>query len=142
MNINIDLIYPIGSIYKNTSSINPSNFLGGTWIAKEEPQIVACVRSTENGYTLYNSKNILSVSYEGGGSYDITFSKTMKDTNYLVSISQGSSRQTFYISSRTTSSFNCQILNASGVGVSCPQMDIIVVGFLQEPEYYEWERTA
>lgn len=142
MNINIDLIYPIGSIYKSTSSTNPSSFLGGTWVAKEEPQIVACVRSTANGYTLYNSKNILSIDYESGGLYGINFSKPMKDTNYLVSISGNSDRQTFYISDKTTSSFNCQFLNSSGAGSSCPQIDIIVVGFLQEPEYYEWERTA
>ena len=26
-------MYPVGSIYLSTSSTNPSNFIGGTWVA-------------------------------------------------------------------------------------------------------------
>lgn len=31
MKINIDLIYPIGSIYLTTSSVSPQTLFGGTW---------------------------------------------------------------------------------------------------------------
>lgn len=31
MNINVDLIYPIGSLYLTTSTISPSVLFGGTW---------------------------------------------------------------------------------------------------------------
>ena len=31
MNINVDLIYPIGSIYMTTSTVSPAVLFGGTW---------------------------------------------------------------------------------------------------------------
>lgn len=31
MTINVDLIYPIGSIYLTTSSVSPQTLFGGTW---------------------------------------------------------------------------------------------------------------
>lgn len=31
MKINVDLIYPIGSIYLTTSSVSPQTLFGGTW---------------------------------------------------------------------------------------------------------------
>lgn len=31
MQINVDLIYPIGSIYLTTSSVSPQTLFGGTW---------------------------------------------------------------------------------------------------------------
>jgi len=27
----LDILYPIGSIYINTTGVNPETFLGGTW---------------------------------------------------------------------------------------------------------------
>ena len=46
--LNVDLIYPVGSIYLTVSNENPSNLFGGTWEKMTGGYLYACVNSVDN----------------------------------------------------------------------------------------------
>ena len=48
---NIDLIYPVGSIYMNVSSTDPSTIFGGTWERIRDTFLLACGNTYSNGTT-------------------------------------------------------------------------------------------
>lgn len=60
MNINVDLIYPIGSIYMTTSTVSPAVLFGGTW----ERIKGRCIVGVDENDTDFNI-----VSKTGGSKY-------------------------------------------------------------------------
>lgn len=60
MNINVDLIYPIGSIYMTTSTVSPAVLFGGTW----ERIKGRCIVGVDENDTSFNT-----VSKTGGSKY-------------------------------------------------------------------------
>lgn len=51
MKINVDLIYPVGSLYFTTNTINPRVLFGGTWEQVKDRFILACGDTYSNGAT-------------------------------------------------------------------------------------------
>lgn len=60
MQINVDLIYPIGSIYMTTSTVSPAVLFGGTW----ERIKGRCIVGVDENDTSFNT-----VSKTGGSKY-------------------------------------------------------------------------
>lgn len=50
MKINVDMIYPIGSIYMNINLIDPSILFGGTWVRIEARYLMGAGKPSKNSY--------------------------------------------------------------------------------------------
>ena len=137
-----DLIFPIGSVYKTTdSTFDPNNYFNGTWTAISEDTIIAWAEMS--GTTINASKNITSITTtDGGSTFIVKFSKTMANTKYKPFISieaSGVSAEIVGVYSKTISQF---YFDCSGInGLTKPtSQNIVVIGQLATPEYYEWKR--
>jgi hypothetical protein len=139
-----DLIFPIGSVYKTTdSTFDPNNYFNGTWTAISEDTIVAWAEMS--GTTVNASKNISSITTtDSGSTFIVKFSKTMANTKYKPFISievNGISAEIVGIYSKTISQF---YFDCSGInGLTKPiSQNLVVIGQLAIPEYYEWKRIS
>lgn len=137
-----DLIFPIGSVYKTTdSTFDPNNYFNGTWTAISEDTIVAWAEMS--GTTVNASKNISSITTtDSGSTFIVKFSKTMANTKYKPFISieaSGISAEIVGVYNKTISQF---YFDCSGInGLTKPtSQNLVVIGQLATPEYYEWER--
>lgn len=50
----IDMFYPVGSIYMSTSSTNPSDFMGGTWVAWGSGRVPVGVDTNDTDFNTPN----------------------------------------------------------------------------------------
>jgi hypothetical protein len=139
-----DLIFPIGSVYKTTdSTFDPNNYFNGTWTAISEDTIVAWAEMS--GTTVNASKNISSITTtDSGSTFIVKFSKTMANTKYKPFISievNGISAEIVGVYSKTISQF---YFDCSGInGLTKPSsQNLVVIGQLATPEYYEWKRIS
>ena len=137
-----DLIFPIGSVYTTTDSTsNPNNYFNGTWEQIHEDTIVAWAEMS--GTTVNASKNIASITTtDGGSTFIVRFSKTMANTMYkpFVSIEvNGISKEIVGVYNKTISQFyfDCSGNNVLTKPIS---QNLVVIGQLATPEYYEWKR--
>lgn len=78
MQINVDLVYPIGSIYMTTSTVSPAVLFGGTW----ERIKGRCIVGVDE-----NDTDFATVSKTGGSKY---LQKHRHETNYGTSSSSAS----------------------------------------------------
>lgn len=61
MMINVDMIYPIGSIYASVSSVNPGTIFGGTWVRFAAGRTLVGVDSSDSDFN--------TVEKTGGSKY-------------------------------------------------------------------------
>lgn len=61
MIMNIDFIYPIGSIYLSVNATNPSKYFGGTWVAWGTGRVPVGVDTTQTEFS--------TVEKTGGSKY-------------------------------------------------------------------------
>lgn len=96
-----------------------------------------------SGTTLNQSKNISSIT--GSSTFTVTFSKTMANTKYKVFVSgecSGLGAEIIGVYGKTTTGFKFDFCNYSGTATTPTSQNILVIGQLANPEYYEWKRTA
>lgn len=139
-----NLIFPIGSVYKTTdSTFDPNNYFNGTWEQINEDTIVAWAEMS--GTTVNASKNITSITTNDSGStFIVKFSKTMANTRYKPFVSaevSGISGEIIGVYSKTISQFYFDVSGVSGKTKPTSQ-NIVVIGQLATPEYYEWKRIS
>ena len=84
-------VYPVGSIYFSVSSINPSNYFGGTWTRFAEGEVLLCVDANDTDATI-NTPN------QNGGAKTVTLT-----TNTIPSHRHNWSQQTKANASGTSS---------------------------------------
>lgn len=72
MNINLDFIYPIGTIYETTSTVHPNISLGGTWELYGAGRVTVCRDSSQDEFN--------TIGKTGGSKYlqEHEHAKTMK----------------------------------------------------------------
>lgn len=137
-----DLIFPTGSVYKTTdNTFDPNNYFNGTWEQINEDTVVAWAEMS--GTTVNASKNITSITTNDSGStFLVKFSKTMANTRYKPFVSaevDGVSGEIIGVYSKTVSQFYFDVSGISGKTNPTSQ-NLVVIGQLATPEYYEWKR--
>lgn len=141
---NIDLFYPIGARFETSdSTFNPSIRWGGVWEREDDYELVAWISVANNAVVA--SKNLTASGLGGTTYYTLSFTKPMKDTNYIVTVSgeaSGAGSEIFGIYGRTTTQFLFDHTNYSGTQVVVPIFTISIFGQLAEPENYKWHRIA
>lgn len=95
MHINIDMIYPIGSIYETTSSVSPNILFGGTWELYGAGRVTVCKDSSQTEFA--------SIGQTGGSKYmqkhrHIGLSWLGDDTYQSITLNPGSSGTGYNIS--------------------------------------------
>lgn len=67
--INVDLVYPIGSIYFSVNSTNPSKWFGGTWVAWGTGRVPVGVDTSQTEFSTVEktggNKNLQEHKHEG-----------------------------------------------------------------------------
>ena len=95
-NTDIDLIYPIGSIYMNVSNVNPNTLFGGTWERIEDRFLLASGNNYQNGTTggekehrhdfkiglPFDYMEVVADSLEKSGAYSYSEQKYSKEFNF------------------------------------------------------------
>ena len=143
-NIDFTTLYPVGTVLETATSTNPSDSLGGTWSEITDFSLVAYAELS-SATSIALSKNISSVTNTGAGTYKVTLSKTMANSNYLPYVSgevSGAGQEIVGIYSKTTTSFVYDFFNYEGTAVTPSNVNIVVFGRLATPEYRRWKRTA
>lgn len=140
-------VYPVGSVYRTTSSTNPGTTLGvGTWTRVTDYELVAYARTSDTSISsLSASKNISSITRDSAGHYWVNFSKPMANTNYLAFVScdvSGEAREIIGIYGKTTTRFMFDVYNWDAQPETPVNGNIAIFGQLANPEFYTWRRTA
>lgn len=62
VHINVDAIYPVGSIYMSVNNTNPATYFGGTWEQIKDTFLLACGTTYANGATGGEATHTLTTS--------------------------------------------------------------------------------
>lgn len=116
----LDVIYPIGSVYINTTGTNPSTFLGGTWQSFGAGRVLVGQDTSDTDF---------DTLLETGGS------KELQRHNHLMGNSAGAGTSSAWgMPSEYNSNMGEVYTNEAGTGNSGNLQPYIVVAI--------WRRTA
>lgn len=72
--INVDIIYPIGSIYMSVNSTNPSTLFGGTWAQLEDRFLLGAGSTYKAGATGGEASHTLTIAEMPNHQHDTIYS--------------------------------------------------------------------
>ena len=105
MQINVDLIYPIGSIYMTTSTVSPAVLFGGTW----ERIKGRCIVGVDENDTDFNT-----VSKTGGEkTHTLTVDEMPAHNHNIQGAMNGASGSGWCVALNSDRSINWSITNGS-----------------------------
>lgn len=84
--INLDRVYPVGSIYFSVSAISPNELFGGVWEQIKDCFLLACGNKFTNGTTGGSEKETLTISQIPAHSHS---GSTSSDGNHKHGICSG-----------------------------------------------------
>ena len=135
--ISLDDIYPVGSIYMNINSTNPTNLFGGIWKQIKEQFILGCGDTHTAGSTGGKFTHTLTV-YEMPAHNHIQGGQTSDgNTNRVVNYTKRSGNYGAWLQYNYSTEHDGTYIRTYNAGNSQP-MDIT-------PPYlavYIWQRTA
>lgn len=120
--MNLDFIYPVGSIYMSANTTNPSVLFGGTWTQLKDRFLLGAGDTYAVGTTGGEATHTLTVAEMPAHNHDITI-EGGKNTRWGAKLQQGN----------TTTDNNAVI--SKGNGKSHNNMPPYLV-------VYMWKRTA
>ena len=121
MIMNVDFMYPIGSIYISVNSTNPSKYFGGTWVSWGTGRVPVGVDASQTEFN--------TVEKTGGSKY---LQKHRHETNYGTSSSSASYGSGFVYTG--VAGHNSAMVHDTGTGDSGNLQPYITC--------YMWKRTA
>ena len=107
--LNVDMVWPIGSIYETTSTVHPNISLGGTWELYGIGQVTVCYDSTQTEFNtigqtggskyLQNHRHATpgyarNIYFAYGGDSAWISSESFEDTGFLSYVSEPSDAST------------------------------------------------
>lgn len=126
MKFNVDLIYPIGSIYQSTSTISPEVLFGGTWKQIAQGRTLVGVDTSDDDFGTVRKTG-------GEKTHTLTVSEMPKHSHQLRdgTVSSGSS----VYADRSTGNFSASYTNSTGGSQAHNNL---------QPYYcvYIWERIS
>ena len=69
MQLNVDILYPIGSIYMNINEVDPGVLFGGTWVRIQDTFLLACGTTYLPNTTGGSAKHTHNYGFQYGGYY-------------------------------------------------------------------------
>lgn len=85
MQINVDLIYPIGSIYMTASTVSPADLFGGMWERIEGRFLCGSGTPTQNSY---NGFGTIQDNYLDPNQFGLSLGLTAGEYNHKLSVQE------------------------------------------------------
>lgn len=135
--IDLDTIYPIGSIYMSINSTNPKKYYGGEWEQIEDKFLLACGTKHSNGSTGGEENHTLTINEMP--SHTHIQNPHHHELNRLFSSGTGNSGAYVQTSNRSVTTINSKDATATNKNTGGGQAHNNMPPFLA---VYMWVRTG
>lgn len=140
MKINVDFIYPVGSVYISTQPTNPSVLFGGEWTQTAKSRAIvgtgSNIANTDNSWGTFtaNTYNFIAGSRVGEAAHTLSINEMPSHSHGLKNDKTGGSGTAKWVINSSASSGTGAITNTGGSQAHNNIMPIEV--------YYIWKRVA
>jgi len=150
----VDVIYPIGSIYKSTNNVNPSEILGGTWEETTSRDLIE--KGTSNGIEYFKYSDgycemqgsatideVEAISL-GSAEIELPFSivSNMKLSLSMTGGGSGWADAGYQITKNSNQKIAINVWNSSSGKIASTMYDWRATGYIQDPTLFAWKRVA
>lgn len=137
--INIDDVYPVGSIYISTNSTSPASLFNGTWEQIQDRFLLAASSTYAAGATGGQKNTVIPTHNHRGLYYNAV------TTGRRVSFGSGSSTSAYYLQPAAGATATDDFITGDANGTAIGSMTSSDVSETNMPPYlavYIWKRTA